>query len=64
MSDSKITIRDAMANDCKALLVLMKKLAAFEGYLDDFIGKRLANPHTSNPACNSRVADNQYRQVL
>lgn len=37
MSDSKITIRDAMANDCKALLVLMKKLAAFEGYLDDFI---------------------------
>lgn len=33
---SKLIIRHAVASDCDALLVLMKKLAKFEDYIDDF----------------------------
>ncbi len=37
MTDSIINVRHAKASDSKALLILMKKLAEFEDYLDEFI---------------------------
>ncbi|MEE9325795.1 MAG: GNAT family N-acetyltransferase [Cocleimonas sp.] len=36
MLSSELVIRPALKSDCKQLLVLMKKLAEFEDYLNDF----------------------------
>ena len=37
VSADGVTIRHAVANDCEALLALMKNLAVFEDYIDDFV---------------------------
>ncbi len=37
VSMDELIIRHAVASDCEALLALMKKLAEFEDYLDDFV---------------------------
>ncbi len=67
---NNIIIRHALKNDCKQLLVLMKKLAKFEGYLehfsvtvDDLIQHGFPSDNRHPPTFYTIVAD-QENQLL
>ncbi len=63
---SKMIIRHAVKEDCAELLELMKKLAVFEDYIDDFTVTKqdlLAHGFSNRPTFTAIVADHKSSEI-